>query len=130
VRRCGLFKVADGSLRQNQRVCPAALALSSARGRILDWWDHAWLGSPYRECFLLEALAAAPVEVQQRYEKSKDIVKISGPQGLRLIRGLNDEALSGNWKGFRPSRLDIQYRVIYKVQKDKVLVEVEHASAA
>lgn len=75
-----------------------------------------------------KALAAAPVEVQQRYEKWKDIVKISGPQGLRLIRGLNDEALSGNWKGFRSSRLDIQYRVIYKVQKNKVLVEVERVA--
>ena len=73
-------------------------------------------------------MAAAPVEVQQRYEKWKDIVKISGPQGLRLIRGLNDEALSGNWKGFRSSRLDIQYRVIYKVQKNKVLVEVERVA--
>jgi addiction module RelE/StbE family toxin len=75
-----------------------------------------------------KALAAAPLEVQQRYEKWKDIVKISGPQGLRLIRGFNDEALSGNWKGFRSSRLNIQYRVIYKVQKDQVLVEVERVT--
>jgi len=75
-----------------------------------------------------KALAAAPVEVQQRYEKWKDIVKISGPQGLRLIRGFNDEALSGNWKGFRSSRLNIQYRVIYKVQRDQVLVEVERVT--
>lgn len=75
-----------------------------------------------------KALASAPVEVQQRYEKWKDIVTISGPQGLRLIRGFNDEALSGNWKGFRSSRLNIQYRVIYKVQKDQVLVEVERVT--
>lgn len=72
-----------------------------------------------------KALGAAPLEVQQRYEKWKDIVRISGPQGLKLIRGFNDEALSGNWKGFRSSRLNIQYRVIYKVQKDQVLVKVE-----
>ena len=70
-------------------------------------------------------LAAAPVEVQKRYEKWKDIVTISGPQGLRTIRGFNDEALSGKWKGFRSSRLNIQYRVIYRVQKEQVLVEVE-----
>lgn len=75
-----------------------------------------------------KALAAAPVEVQQRYEKWKDIVKISGPQGLKLIKGFKDEALSGNWKGFRSSRLNIQYRVIYKVQKDQVLVEVERVT--
>lgn len=72
-----------------------------------------------------KSLAAAPVEVQKRYEKWKDIVAISGPQGLRYIRGFNDEALSGKWKGFRSSRLNIQYRVIYKVQKDQVLVQVE-----
>lgn len=72
-----------------------------------------------------KALASAPIEVQQRYEKWKDVVRITGPQGLKLIRGFNDEALSGNWKGFRSSRLNIQYRVIYKVKKDQVLVEVE-----
>nr|WP_231364044.1 type II toxin-antitoxin system mRNA interferase toxin, RelE/StbE family [Thioalkalivibrio sp. ALMg11] len=67
-------------------------------------------------------LAAAPAEVQKRYEKWKDIVTISGPQGLRQIRGFNDEALSGKWKGFRSSRLNLQYRVIYRVEKNKVLL--------
>jgi addiction module RelE/StbE family toxin len=75
-----------------------------------------------------KALATAPVEVQQRYEKWKDIVRISGPQGLKLIKGFKDEALSGNWKGFRSSRLNIQYRVIYKVRKEQVLVEVERVT--
>ena len=73
-----------------------------------------------------KALMAAPIEVRQRYEKWKDIVRISGPRGLKLIKGFKDEALSGNWKGFRSSRLNIQYRVIYKVQRDQVLVEVEN----
>ena len=75
-----------------------------------------------------KSLACAPAEVLQRYEKWKDIVKISGPQGLKLIRGFHDEALTGNWKGFRSSRLNIQYRVIYRVQKDQVLVEVERVT--
>jgi addiction module RelE/StbE family toxin len=75
-----------------------------------------------------KTLASAPAEVLQRYEKWKDIVKISGPQGLKLIRGFHDEALTGNWKGFRSSRLNIQYRVIYKVRKDQVLVEVERVT--
>ena len=70
-------------------------------------------------------LAAAPAEVQKRYEKWKDIVTISGPQGLWQIRGFNDEALSGKWKGFRSSRLNLQYRVIYRVEKNKVLIQVE-----
>lgn len=75
-----------------------------------------------------KALASAPIEVKQRYEKWKDIVRISGPQGIRLIKGFNDEALIGNWKGFRSSRLNVQYRVIYKVQTDQVLVEVERVT--
>ncbi len=75
-----------------------------------------------------KALAAAPIEVLQRYEKWKDIVRISGPQGLRQIKGFKDEALSGNWKGFRSSRLNIQYRVIYQVKRDQVLVEVERVT--
>lgn len=59
-----------------------------------------------------------------RYEKWKDIVTISGPQGLRKIKGLHDESLSGEWKGYRSSRLNQQYRVIYKVEKDKILIQV------
>lgn len=70
-------------------------------------------------------LSGAPVEVKKRYEKWKDIVSISGPEGLRLIRGFNDEALLDKWKGFRSSRLNTQFRVIYSVENDQVLVEVE-----
>lgn len=65
-----------------------------------------------------------PVEVLARYEKWKDIVKLSGPQGLRLIKGFHDEALRGEWKGHRSSRLSLQYRVIYKVEADRVEVLV------
>ena len=63
-----------------------------------------------------------PKEVLKRYEKWKDIVRISGPDGLRLIKGFHDEALHGEWKGHRSSRLGEQYRVIYMVGQQKVLV--------
>ena len=63
-------------------------------------------------------------DVLQRYEKWKDIVQISGPAGLRTIKGFHDESLSGEWKGYRSSRLNTQYRVIYKVVKNEVLVQV------
>jgi addiction module RelE/StbE family toxin len=69
-------------------------------------------------------LKSLPTDVLKRYEKWKDIVAISGPQGLRKIKGLHDESLSGDWKGHRSSRLNQQYRVIYKVEKDKVLIQV------
>ncbi len=70
-------------------------------------------------------LKSAPAEVLKRYEIWKDIIVLSGPQGVKKIRGFRDEALSGRWKGFRSSRLNIQYRVIYRVEGDKVLVCVE-----
>ena len=58
---------------------------------------------------------SVPVEILKRYEKWKDIARLSGPQGLRAIVGFHDEALSGQWKGYRSSRLGLQWRVIYRV---------------
>ena len=69
-------------------------------------------------------LSGAPLEVLKRYEKWKDIAAISGPPGLRLIKGFHDEALSGQWKGHRSSRLGIQWRVIYRVVGEVSLIEV------
>ena len=65
-----------------------------------------------------------PHDVLVRYEKWKDIVRVSGPRGLRQIKGFHDEALRGEWKGYRSSRLGIQYRVIYRVDAEKVEVLV------
>jgi addiction module RelE/StbE family toxin len=72
----------------------------------------------------VKQLTSLPKEILKRYEKWKDIVMISGPQGLRLIKGFHDEALRGKWKGCRSSRLGYQYRVIYKVVKSEVLVQI------
>ena len=65
-----------------------------------------------------------PVEILKRYEKWKDSAMLSGPQGLRAIKGFRDEALSGEWKGYRSSRLNEQWRVIYQVVADALLVQV------
>lgn len=72
---------------------------------------------------------ALPVDILKRYEKWKDIVRISGPVGLRAIRGFNDEALRGEWRGHRSSRLSQQYRVLYRVVRDQVFVEVVDVTA-
>ena len=64
-----------------------------------------------------------PLEVLKRYEKWKDIVSISGPPGLRLIKGFHDEALRGQWKGHRSSRLGMQYRLIYRILEREVMVQ-------
>ena len=60
------------------------------------------------------------MEVLKRYEKWKDIAALSGPLGLRQIAGFHDEALSGEWKGHRSSRLGIQFRLIYRVVPEEM----------
>ena len=69
-------------------------------------------------------LRSTPQKFLKHYEKWKDIVMISRPEGLRLIKGFHDEALRGEWRGHRSSRLGHQYRVIYKVVAGEVLVQV------
>jgi len=69
-------------------------------------------------------IANLPLEILKRYEKWKDIVRISGPSGLKAIKGFHDEALRGEWKGHRFSRLGIQYRVIYRVEGQEIMVFV------
>ena len=74
-------------------------------------------------------LPKLPTEILKRYEKWKDIVRLSGPEGLTLIRGFRDESLRGEWKGHRSSRLGQQYRVIYKIEKLEVVVKVVDLTA-
>lgn len=69
--------------------------------------------------------AKAPREVLKRYEKWKDIARLSGPPGLRLIRGFHDEALAGKWAGSRSSRLGDQWRVIYRVAPERLTYYIE-----
>lgn len=52
------------------------------------------------------------------------VAMLSGPRGLRAIKGFRDEALSGDWKRYRSSRLDEPWRVIYPVLADALLVRV------
>jgi addiction module RelE/StbE family toxin len=74
-------------------------------------------------------VAAAPTETLKRYEKWKDIAAMSGPMGLRLIKGFRDEALAGEWKGHRSCRLGDQWRVIYRIVADEALFQVASITA-
>jgi mRNA-degrading endonuclease YafQ of YafQ-DinJ toxin-antitoxin module len=74
-------------------------------------------------------VASVPKEILKRYEKWKDIAAISGPPGLRLIRGLHGEALSGEWQGYRSSRLGLQWRVVYRVIPRELLFQVASITA-
>ncbi|MBW2651039.1 MAG: type II toxin-antitoxin system mRNA interferase toxin, RelE/StbE family [Deltaproteobacteria bacterium] len=78
----------------------------------------------YEHHSLVRKLGKLPVGILKRYEKWKDIVGISGPEGLLLIKGFHDESLKGQWKGFRSSRLGGQYRIIYKIEDKKLYVKV------
>ncbi len=79
----------------------------------------------YEHNRISKVIKKLPEEILKRYEKWKDVVRISGPQGLKLISGFRDEALKGKWKGYRSSRLNEQFRVIYAVNKNEVYVTVE-----
>ncbi|MEN8214352.1 MAG: type II toxin-antitoxin system mRNA interferase toxin, RelE/StbE family [Pseudomonadota bacterium] len=83
----------------------------------------------YEHKHAIKQLNSLPLEILKRYEKWKDIVAISGPNGLRQIKGFNDEPLRGKWKGCRSSRLNIQYRVIYRIEKERFFVHVIKVTA-
>jgi addiction module RelE/StbE family toxin len=40
------------------------------------------------------------------------------------IKGFHDQALSGDWKGHRSSRLELQWRVIYRLAQEVLLIQV------
>ena len=77
----------------------------------------------------VKSLNLLPNEILKRYEKWKDIVAISGPSGLKNIRGFNDEPLHGKWEGYRSSRLNIQYRIIYRIENEALYVQVVKITA-
>ena len=65
-----------------------------------------------------------PLQVVKKYELWKDIVFRHGPEKLREFPGFHDEKLKGELEGQRSSRLNIQYRIIYSVEKDIITVYV------
>ena len=80
----------------------------------------------YEHRRVAKQLDVLPLEVLKRYEKWKDIAMVSGPRGLRLIKGFHDEALRGEWQGYRSSRLGLQHRVIYKAIAGGAIFQVVH----
>jgi plasmid maintenance system killer protein len=65
-----------------------------------------------------------PVQVVKKYELWKDIVFRHGPDKLKEFPGFHDEKLKGDRTGQRSSRLNLQYRVIYEVEKEIMTVSV------
>ena len=65
-----------------------------------------------------------PKEVIKKYELWKGIVFRHGPERLREFPGFHDVKLKGSRQGQRSSRLNLQYRVIYSVEREIVTVFV------
>lgn len=80
--------------------------------------------SIYEKKAVTKALDRCPDEILVRYEAWKRIVEVSGPSGLRSVKGFHDEALKGEWAGYRSSRLGIKWRVIYCAKNQELEVYV------
>lgn len=78
----------------------------------------------YENKNLLKVIKKIPKEIQKRYEVWKRIIELEGIEGLRNIKGFHDESLKGDLKGLRSSRLNIQWRVIYEIEKTELKVYV------
>ena len=47
-----------------------------------------------------------PKNILEKYELWRNIVQISGPEGLKEFKGFKDHALKGDWAGHRSSYLN------------------------
>ncbi len=65
-----------------------------------------------------------PPVVVKKYELWKNLVFRHGPDKLLEFPGFHDEKLKGDRAGQRSSRLSLQYRVIYTIDKEIVTVLV------
>ena len=65
-----------------------------------------------------------PQQVLKKYELWKSIVHRHGPEKLGEFPGFHDEKLKGERSGQRSSRLSMQYRVVYAVDKKDIIVYV------
>ncbi len=65
-----------------------------------------------------------PAPVVKKYELWKKIVVRHGPEKLKAFPGFHDEKLIGRHAGECSSRLSLQHRVIYSVNRGIVTVFV------
>ncbi|MBX3022016.1 MAG: type II toxin-antitoxin system mRNA interferase toxin, RelE/StbE family [Bdellovibrionales bacterium] len=59
-------------------------------------------------------LDKAPAQIVGAYEVWARLVEEHGVTILRNFKGYHDEALRGEWQGYRSSRLNLKWRVIYR----------------
>ena len=63
-----------------------------------------------------------PARALKRYETWKDVVSLSGPEGVRSIEGFRDQPRLHKKKGRRQSRLDAGWRVVYRIRNREIRV--------
>ncbi len=82
-----------------------------------------------RDCVIAEIPGGvAPARLESLAVPARRRARARRPEGLRVIKGLHDEALKGDLKGSRSSCLNQGWRVLYKVVSDQVTVLVERVS--
>lgn len=59
----------------------------------------------------------------------KSVAQADGPTGIGLLSGFKDHELKGEWSGARSSRLNLQWRVIYVVEKKVLRILVIEVNA-
>ena len=69
-------------------------------------------------------LRKSPLEIRDSFDAWKNLVEQSGPLGVQAINGYWDHALRGEWEGARASSLNKQWRVIYTVYDQEILIMV------
>lgn len=68
-------------------------------------------------------LDKAPKEILRSYETWARMIEAHGAGVLRKFPGYHDEMLRGEWQGYRSSRLNWKWRVIYQVSH-RVEIEI------
>lgn len=73
-----------------------------------------------------KAISRVPKQVKEKYRFWKVQIEEYGPIAIRMhnLPGFKDHALKGVWEGYRSSRLNKQYRVIYRIDDLHVSVFV------
>jgi plasmid maintenance system killer protein len=71
-----------------------------------------------------KVLDKLPPQVASKYSVWYATAHQLGPAGLRALKSFHDEKLSGRMAHLRSSRLSLQWRVIYAVKADVMIVRV------
>lgn len=85
----------------------------------------------FRNVYLQKIFEGKPVTGKPKYSQNiilkykKTVLMLQYTESikeLRKFRGLNFEALKGDFKGYYSVRVDLQYRLILSMEKDSVVV--------